>query len=176
MRLLADELGMKPMSLYRYVADRDELETLVVDRVLGPVDLSLPARASWQRRLLLLGERVRAAVAEHPNVVPLLLVHRHRSAHSIRWGETVLGVLAEAGFDGSALAIAFRALLAYVVGALQVEYLGALSGEGTTALTQLRPESFPHLVETARHAQHIPDEEEFRRGLLLLLRGMEREQ
>jgi len=38
MRAVAAELGTGTMSLYRYVADRDELERWVVDLVLAEVD------------------------------------------------------------------------------------------------------------------------------------------
>ena len=43
MRTVARQLGIGAMSLYRYVTDRDQLEDLVVDLVLGAVDISLPS-------------------------------------------------------------------------------------------------------------------------------------
>ncbi|MEV7523130.1 hypothetical protein [Streptomyces sp. NPDC091371] len=49
----------------------------------------------------------------------------------MRWGETLLGVLSEAGIGPQERIIALRALLAYVIGAVQQEHLGALSGAGT---------------------------------------------
>ncbi|MFD0664655.1 TetR/AcrR family transcriptional regulator [Thermocatellispora tengchongensis] len=45
MRAVAKQLGTGTMSLYRYVEDRAQLETLVVDLVLGSVDYTLPPRA-----------------------------------------------------------------------------------------------------------------------------------
>src|SRR5216684_1301253 len=48
MRTVAGELGMGTMSLYRYVQDREELERLVVDVVIGTVDAGPPARESWR--------------------------------------------------------------------------------------------------------------------------------
>src|SRR5438067_10932171 len=92
---VAAELGVGTMSLYRYVTDREQLEGLIVDLVLGAVDLELPARASAAKRLTVLAERVRDAVGAHSSVVPLLLTHRHLSVASLRWGEVTLGVLAD---------------------------------------------------------------------------------
>ena len=38
MRAVAAELGMATMALYRYVSDRDALEALIVEQVLGGID------------------------------------------------------------------------------------------------------------------------------------------
>jgi AcrR family transcriptional regulator len=172
MRTVARQLDMGTMSLYRYVSDRRQLEELVVDLVLKAADVSLP-HASAGRKLAVLADQVRVAVSEHPAVVPLLLIHRHRSPSSLRWGETVLNVLADAGFTGKRRMIAFRAVLAYIFGALQVEHFGPLAGAGTAALAELPPEEFPMLAQTAGQAQAIPPVEEFRRGFAILLRGLE---
>ncbi|NKQ57553.1 TetR/AcrR family transcriptional regulator [Amycolatopsis sp. K13G38] len=171
MRTVARELGMGTMSLYRYVSDRDQVEELVVDLVLAEVDLTMP-RGSAGRRLSVLADRVRAAVSGHAAVVPLLLAHRHRSASSRRWGEVMLSVLTQAGITGKQRVIAFRAIMGYVFGALQVEYFSALSGAGTAALAALPPEEFPILSETAARARDIAPDEEFRRGFDILLRGL----
>ncbi|NIH85484.1 TetR/AcrR family transcriptional regulator [Amycolatopsis granulosa] len=171
MRAVAQELGMGTMSLYRYVADRGQLEGLVVDLVLQTIDLTVP-RGSAAKRLSVLADRVRVAVGRHPAVVPLLLIHRHRVPSSIRWGETMLTVLTGAGITGTHRAIAFRAIMGYVFGALQVEHFGALSGPGTAALADLPPEDFPILSETAAQARSIPPAEEFRQGFDILLRGL----
>ncbi|GHF78478.1 AcrR family transcriptional regulator [Amycolatopsis bartoniae] len=169
MRAVAKELGMGTMSLYRYVDDRAQLEALVVDLVLDLVDLALP-RTSAHDRLVLLAERVREVVGEHSAVVPLLLLHRHTSTASRRWGELVLQTLAEAGLTGRQRVIAFRAYLSYVLGALQTAFYSPLSGAGTVQLST--QDDFPVLAETARAARHIGPEEEFREGLELLLSGL----
>jgi AcrR family transcriptional regulator len=171
MRAVGRHLGVGTMSLYRYVADRGQLEELVVDRVLAAVPLELPGGGPGQK-LAALADGVRAAVAGHAAVVPLLLTHRHERVGSLRWGEAVLGVLADAGFTGRSRALAFRTVLAYVFGALQVEHLGALSGPGTEAMTRLSIDDFPLLAQTAGEARHIAPEDEFRRGFDIVVRGL----
>ncbi|MGE0221232.1 TetR/AcrR family transcriptional regulator [Mycolicibacterium sp.] len=172
MRTVARRLGIGTMSLYRYVADRDELEAMVVGLVLDEIDLRVPG-GSPRHRILVLAERVRDVAAQHPAVVPLMLAHRHRTPASMRWGEVVLGVLAEAGYTGKRRVYAFRALLAYVFGALEVEHYSPLSGPGTYALAELPADEFPVLSETATVAYAIPAADEFRRGLEIVLRGLE---
>jgi AcrR family transcriptional regulator len=172
MRTVAAELGMGTMSLYRYVADRDEVERLVVDLVLGVVDFTPPGDAPWTDRVAVVCDRIRQAVSRHPAVVPLFLTHRSTSASVMRCGEALLRILTEAGFTGAGRVIAFRALLAYLVGALTAEHLGPLSGAGTQRLARLPRDEFPHLAETAGIARGISTDEEFRGGLALLLRGL----
>ncbi|CAL9640243.1 hypothetical protein SUDANB108_06349 [Streptomyces sp. enrichment culture] len=173
MRAVAKELGMSTMSLYRYVDDREELERLVVDLVLGTVDTEPPGPATpWPERVEVLARRLRDAVAAHPEIVPLTVIHRHRSLAGLRWSESVLGVLEEAGFDGGQRVVALRGLLGYLIGAIQLEHLGPLSGEGTVALAELPPDAFPRMTETARHARQVSADQEFLGGLALLLRGL----
>ncbi|MFD8011616.1 TetR/AcrR family transcriptional regulator [Streptomyces sp. NPDC058955] len=173
MRTAAKELGMSPMALYRYVADREELERLVVDRILGAVDTDPPpGGAPWAERVEVMTGRLREAVARHPEAVPLTVAHRHRSRGGLRWSESVLGILAEAGIDGPRRVVALRALHGYVTGAIQLEHRGPLAGPGTEAIAGLPADEFPLLTATAREAGRVTPDEEFFGGLRLLLRGL----
>ncbi|WP_320774545.1 TetR/AcrR family transcriptional regulator C-terminal domain-containing protein [Streptomyces sp. CRN 30] len=173
MRTVAKELGMSTMALYRYVRDRAELELLVVDLVLGRVDSTPPpTELSCRERIEVMVRRLRDTVGAHPEIVPLTVVHRHRSTAGLRWTETVLGLLAEAGVEGHRRVVALRGLIGYITGAIQLEHLGPLAGAGTVALAELPPEEFPHLRQTARHAREVGADREFLGGLALLLRGL----
>ncbi|MEU3885213.1 TetR/AcrR family transcriptional regulator C-terminal domain-containing protein [Streptomyces sp. NPDC029041] len=101
-----------------------------------------------------------------------LVGRRHRSLAGLRWSESVLGVLTEAGFDGDRRVIALRGLLGYLIGAIQLEHLGPLSGDGTLALAELPPDAFPRMAETAHQARKVSADREFTGGLALLLRGL----
>ena len=173
MRTVAQELGMSPMGLYRYVHDREELERLVVELVLGGVDAGPPdPDASWRERIEAMARRLRDTVGAHPAVVPLTIAHRHSSLGVLRWSESVLAVLTDAGVEGERRVIALRGLLSYVIGAIQLEHLGPLSGPGTVAITELPPTEFPHLTETARSARNVDADHEFLAGLALFLDGL----
>jgi AcrR family transcriptional regulator len=174
MRTVAAELGVAPMSLYRYVESRDELEGVVLESVVGAVDISTGASTAWRERVDTLVRRVRAAIRAHPALVPLLLTRRQSSAGSVRWGEAMMHALADGGFRGGERAIAFRTLVAYLLGAVQLEHYGPLAGAGTEMLANLTARDFPYLSETARSARTIPSDEEFRRGLGLVLDGLDR--
>lgn len=171
MRTVAKELGMATMSLYRYVADRDELEALVVDHVLTDLDLSVPD-GSWQTQVTVLLERLRAVTCTHRDVVPLLLRHRHSSPASLHWIEAMLAALTRAGFTGRDRVIAQRTLTAFLLGVLQNEYYGPLSGAGTAVMAALSTEDFPALAATAAAAREVSPGQEFHQGLAILLRGL----
>ncbi|MFI6214777.1 TetR/AcrR family transcriptional regulator [Nocardia brasiliensis] len=172
MRAVAKELGVATMALYRYVADRAALEVLVVDHIYAAIDTTLPAAVPWQEALTTLLDRVRAAVAQHPETVPLVLRHRQSSSASLRVIEAMLGVLTHAGFTGTDRVIAQRTLVAFLLGTLQNEHYAALSGRGTATMAALAPETFPLLTATATQAQTLTPDHEYRAGLQILLRGL----
>src|SRR5262245_5229220 len=66
MRRLAEELGLSPMGLYRYVRDKDELLDRIVDTVLRKVDLDVAGQ--WRERLTVITLRARRVLLEHPGV------------------------------------------------------------------------------------------------------------
>jgi AcrR family transcriptional regulator len=171
MRTVARELGMATMSLYRYVADRDELEVLVVDHVLAAVDTTLPA-GDWRAQVTGLAGRLRDAVREHPGTVPLLVRHRHATPASTRWIEATLAALTGAGFRGEERVIAQRTLASFLIGVLENEYHAPLAGPGTRVMAGLSVADHPVLAETAAAAAKVGPDEEYRRGLAIVLRGL----
>ncbi|MFF0518449.1 TetR/AcrR family transcriptional regulator C-terminal domain-containing protein [Actinomadura nitritigenes] len=172
MRAVAKELKLSTMALYRYVRDREELEGLVIDLVYAEVDPTPPPGGPWEERIVTMALRLRKAFGAHAAIMPLTLTHRHDSAGSLCWGETVAGILRDAGITGPRAAVALRAVIAYIIGAIQLEHLGPLEGEGTAAIAALPADRFPNMVETARHARRIGPDEEFRGGLAAVLRGL----
>ena len=170
MRAVGQELGMGTMSLYRYVSDRGALEGRVVDLVLGLVDPHLPAGAP-RRQLVAMAERVRRIVGEHSAIIPLLLIHRHRSRASQQWGDVVLGVLTAVGFTGRRRVVAFRAYVSHIFGTLLTQHFSPLSGTGTAHLHM--QSDFALLAATAGDASRVSPDREFRESLELLLDGFE---
>jgi AcrR family transcriptional regulator len=172
MRTVASDLGVGTMSLYRYVSGREEVERLIVDRIFLSVDASVSPRASWRRQVRELSEALRSAVADHSAAIPLLLVHFQHSSSAWQWLESLLRALTRAGFTAKQRVVAVRCLQAYVVGALQGEFLAPLDGAGSGALAGLSPDEYPLIVETAQAATSVTPDQEFGQGLTLLLEGL----
>jgi AcrR family transcriptional regulator len=173
MRAVAAELRVGAMTLYRYVADREELELLVTDLILSAACTVPDQRLPWRARVAELAESARAAAVAHPAAVPVLLAHRHNAPHSLRWSEAMLAALTEAGLTGQRRAVALRCLVAYITGTLQAQHYGPIDGPGTAALASLPREDYPLLAETAADARSgLTPEAEFRQGLDILLDGL----
>ena len=115
---------------------------------------------------------MRAATAEHPAAIPLLLVRSTASPGAWHWLEALLGALSRAGFDARQRVIAVRTLQAYLVGTVQSQYLNSLTGEGTLALASMPVNDFPLIVETARSAMSVSPDLEFAQGLATVLDGL----
>jgi hypothetical protein len=112
------------------------------------------------------------AVARHPTVVPLVLRHRQAAPGSLRLIETMLSVLTEGGLSGTDRVLAQRTLIGHLLGFLQNEHYAALSGPGTIAMSELSPDEYPLIMRTAADARTVSPDEEFRRGVDIVLRGL----
>jgi AcrR family transcriptional regulator len=93
MRRIAAEINAGAMSLYRYVPSRDDLITLMADRLMGEVDVSGMPSGDWRADLRGYAGELRSLWLRHPWIATV-----HRSLHSygpnqLRLIEQVMGVL-----------------------------------------------------------------------------------
>jgi DNA-binding transcriptional regulator YhcF (GntR family) len=86
MRRLGAELGVGPMSLYRHVANKDELVTQMVDEAFGEPELPIPGPEGWRAKLELISRQQwelsrrhlwlpRAVSFTRPLLVPNMTAH-----------------------------------------------------------------------------------------------------
>ena len=182
MRALASELGTGAMTLYNYVSQREELELLVVEAVIGEARWTPDDNLAWYEELEAISVALWRSIRTHPHVIPLILTRRSRSPAVFGVTEALLRTLARGGHTGYGLLIAFRAVSALIMGAAQAELAGPLtlqageSASETIARFQALPEDrFPHLIEIATAASASDAETEFRAGLAILIDGLRNE-
>jgi TetR/AcrR family transcriptional regulator, tetracycline repressor protein len=131
MRAVSSRLGVRSMSLYRYVQDRDELFDAVVERIVNelaedpevqpyPVD-------GWRPYLTGMGHGIRRYARAHPHAFPLVAT-RPPSApwvnpplRSLRWVETMLTGLAKEGFSDEQALFTYRTFNGFLLGYLLLE-------------------------------------------------------
>lgn len=73
MRKLAGELDMETMSLYKRVANKEDLLAGVAELIWDEVAAAAPPTKNWAKWLRGLGQAIRATVRDHPHAVPLLV-------------------------------------------------------------------------------------------------------
>jgi AcrR family transcriptional regulator len=182
MRRLAEVLGAGAMSLYRHVANKDELFDAMVDVVFGEIELP-PEGLQWQSALRLQAQSARRVLARHPWAIRLLDSRTSPGPAHLRYREAVIACLRKAGFSPLTATHANWVLDSYVYGfALQEVSLPLDTAERLTGmvedvyLPQLPPDQFPYLNESAvalAEAGYVPAEE-FEFGLDLILETLER--
>jgi AcrR family transcriptional regulator len=172
MRVVAAQLDVGVMALYRYVASRQEIDFLVTDLIFSAVDPCVKQSARWQEQAAELASRAHTAITAHPAVVPLLLANHQSSPNAWRWLEAMLAALTKAGFTGQERIMAFRCLIAYVLGAIMNETFMPLAGQGTADIATLPADTFPFAAETAHDAPAVTPDQEFRQGLAIILQGL----
>ncbi|RAY14238.1 TetR/AcrR family transcriptional regulator [Actinomadura craniellae] len=97
MRRVAGEIGTGAMSLYRYVPGREELIELMVDAVLGELDLPDRPSGDWRADLALLAHRRRALHLRHPWLLRVPARRPVFGPNQLRLGEFALGTLDATG-------------------------------------------------------------------------------
>ena len=180
-RRLADELDVKPMTIYHHVANKEAIVDGMVDRVFAEIDLP-PTDVSWREAMAVRCRSARAVLARHWWAAPLMESRTSPGSATLTHHDAVLGCFRTAGFSVALTAHAYAVLDSYVYGfALQEAGLPATGGEELTdlaeAITADMPDgTYPHLREmTERHfavdGYDFGDEFDF--GLTLLLHGLE---
>ena len=111
MRSLAERLGTYPATVYWHVGNRARLLALVADRVLEEIEAPDAARLPWRDWLASLAREYRRVMHRHPNVAGLVGSQLVVSPPGMQLVETILAVLADAGFAGQALGGALACIL-----------------------------------------------------------------
>ncbi len=91
---IAKELGASAMSLYRYVASKDELLTLMIDGAFGQVEAEEPVGGTWRERLWRWAEIELAAYRRFPWIPRVPITSAPVMPNQLRfmeWGLRALG-------------------------------------------------------------------------------------
>ncbi|MFE9609196.1 TetR/AcrR family transcriptional regulator [Streptomyces sp. NPDC006012] len=170
-RRLAAELGVSGPSLYNHFRTKDEILEAVADSVSGQVDLSMfEDGRDWRAALHDWAASYRAALREHPNLVPVFARGPGRRPAALRLADAVYGAMVDAGWP-PAQATSIGALMRYYV---MGSALGSFAGGFVDDASAYDPADYPHLGQAHRLAeqQEKIDERAFETGLTALLDGL----
>ncbi|MFG2995579.1 TetR/AcrR family transcriptional regulator [Streptomyces sp. NPDC048340] len=170
-RRLAAALGVSGPSLYNHFRTKDEILEAVADAVSARVDLSMfDGARDWRTALHDWAHSYRDALADHPNIVPVLARGPGRRPAGLRVADAVFGAMTAAGWP-PAQATRIGALMRYfILGSAVASFAGGFVDDETA----YDPSDYPHLGQAhllAERRQEV-DEGAFETGLAALLDGL----
>ncbi len=132
MRAVGARLGVRAMSLYKHVANREQLLDAVVESIVNELgddpQLQVAAKASgWRTYLAALACGVRRYAVAHPHAFPLVATRPAAAPwvnpplRSLRWIEEFLRRLHEEGLTDEQIVFAYRAFNSFLLGYLLLE-------------------------------------------------------
>lgn len=184
MRRIAKELGTGAMTLYRYLPNKEDLYTVVIDQALGfeAQEPTGDARAD----LATFARRYRETLRRHPWLAHAMAARPVMGPNMLRANERDLALVDGRGLSIDDMAHVVNLIRHWVTGASQAETAereAALrSGEVRTAWQErmgpymtdlLATGRFPYLDRLVHEARHGDHNEQFEAGLAILLDGVE---
>jgi AcrR family transcriptional regulator len=179
MRNLGRALRVEAMSLYKHVASKDDLLDGLTELVME--EFEVPARdVDWRTALRRSAISAHEALRRHPWAGPVLESRLNPGPNRLRYLDSVVGVLREAGFSLPDVARAFMALDSHTYGftiqELALPFNRDTMPDVAAVFTENLPTEFPNLMAMGQLAASgrdaVPVEFEF--GLDLILDGLER--
>jgi AcrR family transcriptional regulator len=181
MRKLAQELGVEAMSLYHYVAGKDDILDGIVDIVVAEIDVPTK-EPDWKTALRQIAISAHEVLSRHPWACSLMLGPTRVLVARMRYMESLLATLREGGFSPELTHHAYHALDSHIMGFTLWEVNFTVDAEdlaelGASFLRELPAGEYPYLAEHVE--QHLTessdeDKDEFEFGLDLILDGLER--
>jgi AcrR family transcriptional regulator len=181
-RSLAERLGVRPMSVYHYVATKEEILDGLVDLVFAEIETPTPG-GDWRAELHRRAVSCRAVLRRHRWAIGLLESRTAPGPATLRHHDAVLATLLAAGFSQALTAHAYALVDSYTYGFALQEAGLPFEGEGGVAdvaepiLERFVTGGYPHMAQMAtqyylRPGYDFGDEFEF--GLELVLDGLAR--
>ena len=178
---VARALALDEAAVLWHVKDRVELVIEVIDDAVARIAVPSAEEGPWDYRLHLLVWRQRDELAPLGDLQPLKVFLRPSfGPGSVRFVEATLGLLREGGLQDDEVLMAWHALHSYLAGFRLTTVEGRREQIESPALRsraeQLRQlcaaSAVPTLSELAESLIELPGDEEFSRGLQLLLQGI----
>jgi AcrR family transcriptional regulator len=180
MRRLGEELGFEAMSLYRHVANKEDLLDGMLDIVLA--EWQLPdGQGDWAQSVRTSAHSVHDALRRHRWAAQLLMTGSHLGPARLSYMERLLATLRDAGFDPDTTYRVYHLLDGYIFGfsLWEIAYTAiSLDSEEASKLMRSIPwDDYPHLTEHRdQHMHEGPHSavSAFEVGLDLILDGLQK--
>jgi|tagenome__1003787_1003787.scaffolds.fasta_scaffold20934880_2 AcrR family transcriptional regulator len=153
MSRVAADLGVSTMGLYRYVSDKTQLVTLMVDHAYGTPP-PLPANAGWREGLTHWATSMREVLTRDVWVVAVPIASAPLTPNSVAWMEQAL-----AAMRGTTLTPAERMSVLLLISGFVRNEVTLLSG--LLAAASADPQTAELMVDYGRALARLTDPERF---------------
>ena len=170
MRRLAQELGVQAASLYSHYPTKNHVLDAVANLLTERVDTSGFTEGDWRHGLAVWARSYHAALAAHPNAVPVVASGSGRRDDFLTMADAVHGGLVGAGWPPRYATMIAGSVKYLVIGAASTPF-----GSGFADDVQVYLDRYPNLAQAHRlraHAERI-DHDSFELGLGALVTGLE---
>jgi AcrR family transcriptional regulator len=181
MRGLGAELGVDPSTIYYHVPSKAALYDLVVDEILGGIDLSLDdPSATLEERVVAAGWEYRRALLCHPRAVPLVAVRLLRTPVQLRVIENLSRIFFDAGFspietllsiDTCGMTILGMTNM-YAASLTQSEYQERETDPDDIDPERFPPEQYPNLTRMFSQGALLDPDLEFEQAMRAMAKGL----
>ena len=180
MRRLGQTLGVEAMSLYKHVANKDEILDGIVDIAAGEIEL--PAiGGDWKMAMRRRAVSAHAVLLRHPWATSLIVSRANVGPAMLRYVDRTIGCLREAGFSYVSADHAWNAIDSHVYGfTLQTLNFPFQPDEyarvAEAFLPMIPPDEYPWLNGLSQQVidGHYDGLHDFEFGLDLILDGLDR--
>jgi AcrR family transcriptional regulator len=180
MRRLGQALRVEAMSLYKHVADKEDILDGIADLVMGDFEVP-PGDVDWKTAIRRGAVSAHEALLRHPWASSLIESRVTAGPARLRYLDAVIGVLSAAGFSMPIVSRAVMALDSHTYGFVLQElawpFDAASAPEAAETFARGLPSGdYPNLLAMAEMAATAPNgvPVDFAFGLDLILDGLER--
>ena len=180
MRKLADALGVKAMSLYNHVKNKNDIIDGMVDRVAGEIELPT-AGTDWKASMRQRAKSAHDVLLRHPWATMEIVSRVNVGPAMLRYVEATIGCLREAGFSFEMADHVWNAIDAHIYGFTLQELNFPFEEEAYSAaaesyLALIPADKYPYLNGMAQRVMsgEYDGIHDFEFGLELMLDGLDR--
>lgn len=116
MHKLGTRLGVRGMSLYNHVRDKDDLLDGLVDLLWSQVGTGTAGFGDWQDAVRALAGALRDLVRRHPGAAPLIMTRRLMPHSALRVTGAYLRFMRDGGVPEECAAALLRTVISYAIG------------------------------------------------------------